>query len=60
MSDTSNMAEFRVTIRLPADLYAQLQARGSHGRPLAAIVREALTETLLGSQPRLRASESLR
>jgi hypothetical protein len=46
MSDTSNMAEFRVTIRLSAELYAQLQAHGSHGQLLAAIVREALTEYL--------------
>ena len=43
MSDTS---EFRVTIRLTPALYAQLQARGSHGQPLAAIVRQALVEYL--------------
>lgn len=43
MSDT---ADYRVTIRLSPELYAQLQARGSHGQPLAAIVREALVEYL--------------
>lgn len=34
--------EHRVTTRLPADLYAQLEALGSHGQPMAAIIREAL------------------
>jgi hypothetical protein len=43
MSDTS---DFRVTIRLPPELYAQLEARGSHGQPMAAIVRQALLEYL--------------
>jgi hypothetical protein len=43
MSDTP---AFRVTIRLTPELYAQLQARGSHGPPLAAIVRQALVEYL--------------
>jgi len=43
MADTS---EYRVTIRLPAALYAQLQARGSQGQPLAAIVRHALVDYL--------------
>jgi hypothetical protein len=36
--------ERRVTIRLTPDLYAQLEACGSHGQPLAAIVRQALLE----------------
>jgi hypothetical protein len=43
MSDTS---AYRVTIRLPPELYAQLEARGSHGQPMAAIVRQALVEYL--------------
>jgi hypothetical protein len=38
--------EHRVTIRLPADLYAQLEASGSHGLPLAAIVCHALVDYL--------------
>ena len=38
--------EARVTIRLSPELYTQLQARGSHGQPLAAIVRQALVEYL--------------
>jgi hypothetical protein len=38
--------EYRVTIRLSPDLYAQLEARGSHGQPLAAIVRDALIDYL--------------
>jgi phage-related minor tail protein len=29
--------EYRVTIRLTAEVYAQLEARGSHGQPLAAM-----------------------
>ena len=40
------MAEHRVTIRLPDDLYTQLAARGSQGQPLAAIVRQALIDYL--------------
>jgi hypothetical protein len=36
----------RVTLRLSDALYAQLEARGSHGQPLAAIVRRALVEYL--------------
>jgi hypothetical protein len=40
------MAEHRVTIRLPNDLYAQLAARGSQGLSLAAIVRQALVDYL--------------
>jgi hypothetical protein len=36
--------EYRVTVRLSPELYAQLEARGSHGQPLAAIVRQALLE----------------
>ena len=38
--------EYRLTIRLPPDLYAQRAARGSHGQPLAAILREALVDYL--------------
>jgi hypothetical protein len=38
--------EYRVTIRLSPELYAQLEARGSHGQPLAAIVRDALADYL--------------
>jgi hypothetical protein len=38
--------EYRVTIRLTAEVYAQLEARGSHGQPLAAIVRDALEQYL--------------
>jgi hypothetical protein len=38
--------EYRVTIRLSPELYTQLQAHGSHGQPLAAIVRHALVEYL--------------
>jgi len=41
---------YRVTIRLSPDLYAQLEARGSHGQSLAAIMREALA-AYLGRQP---------
>jgi hypothetical protein len=37
---------YRVTIRLSPDLYAQLEARGSQGQPLAAIVRDALADYL--------------
>ncbi len=38
--------EYRVTIRLSPALYAQLETRGSHGLPLAAIVRDALADYL--------------
>jgi hypothetical protein len=38
--------DHRVTIRLSPELYTQLQARGSQGQPLAAIVRQALMEYL--------------
>src|SRR6266567_4003364 len=38
--------EYRVTIRLSPDIYAQLEVRGSQGQPLAAIVREALVDYL--------------
>jgi hypothetical protein len=37
---------YRVTIRLSPELYAQLAARGSHGQPMAAHVREALADYL--------------
>src|SRR5689334_10618186 len=39
--------EHRVTIRIPESLYTQLAARGSHGQPLAAIIREALEDYLM-------------
>src|SRR2546421_6704220 len=42
----------RVTIRLSPELYAQLEARGSHWQPLAAIIRDAL-EHYLSQQPPL-------
>jgi hypothetical protein len=38
--------EYRVTIRLSPELYTQLQAHGSYGQPLAAIVRQALVAYL--------------
>ena len=45
------MAEdYRVTIRLSPELAAQLQARGCHGQPVAAIVRQALV-AYLARQP---------
>jgi hypothetical protein len=47
--------EYRVTIRLTPELYAQLQARGSQGQPVAAIVRDALVE-YLARQPETPAS----
>jgi len=36
----------RIMIRLSPELYAQLEARGSQGQPLAAIVRQALVDYL--------------
>jgi hypothetical protein len=39
--------EYRVTLRLSPELYAQLEARGGHGQPLAAIVRDALEHYLM-------------
>jgi hypothetical protein len=38
--------EYRVTIRLSPELYTQLEVRGSHRQPMAAIVREALIHYL--------------
>jgi hypothetical protein len=38
--------EYRVTIRLSQELYAQLAARSSQGQPLAAIVCDALADYL--------------
>src|SRR6516162_1084268 len=38
--------EYRVTIRLSPELYAQLEAHGSQGQPMAAIVRQALVDYL--------------
>jgi hypothetical protein len=38
--------EYRVTIRLSPELYAQLEARGSRGQPMAVIVRHALVDYL--------------
>ena len=43
---------YRLTLRLTPDLYAQLQARGSHGQTLAAILREALIDYLARQPPR--------
>jgi hypothetical protein len=47
--------EYRVTIRLTPELSAQLQARGSQGQPLAAIVRQVLVD-YLSRQPEAPAS----
>ena len=47
--------EYRVTIRLTPEIYAQLQARGSHGQPVAAMIRQALVE-YLARQPEAPAS----
>src|SRR5262245_48973218 len=47
--------EYRVTIRLTPEVYAQLQARGSQGQPLAAVVRHALVD-YLARQPEAPAS----
>ena len=46
--------EYRLTIRLSPDLYAQLAAGGSQGQPLSALVRQALIEyvTRQTGQPR--------
>jgi predicted transcriptional regulator len=38
--------EHRVTIRLSPELYAQLAVLGSHGQPLAVVVRQALADYL--------------
>jgi predicted transcriptional regulator len=38
--------EHRVTIRLSPELYAQLEACGRHGQPLAVVVRQALADYL--------------
>src|SRR5215510_4935291 len=46
---------YRVTIRLTPEVYAQLQARGSQGQPLAAIVHHALVD-YLARQPEAPAS----
>jgi hypothetical protein len=37
---------YRVTIRLAPEIYAQLEAQGRSGKPLAAIVRDALLASL--------------
>ena len=42
--------EYRVTIRLTPEIYAQLQAHGSQGQPVAAIVRQTLV-AYLARQP---------
>ena len=54
--------DYRVTLRLSPDLYAQLQSRGSHGQPLVAILREALIDYLTrqsGQPPRAAMADSL-
>jgi hypothetical protein len=51
--------EHRVTIRLSPALYAQLEARGSHGQPMAAIVRDALM-AYLDRQPAAPPTPELR
>jgi hypothetical protein len=38
--------DYRVTIRLSPELYAQLEALSRHGAPVAAIVRQALADYL--------------
>jgi predicted transcriptional regulator len=38
--------DYRVTIRLSPELYAQLEALSRHGAPVAAIVRRALADYL--------------
>ena len=37
---------YRVTIRLTPEVYAQLEAQGRAGKPLATIVRDALVDYL--------------
>jgi len=44
MSDSPPI--YRVTIRLTPEVYAQIEAHGRSGKPLAAIVRDALVEYL--------------
>ena len=44
MSDSSPI--YRVAIRLTPEVYAQLEAQGRAGKPLAAIVRDALVDYL--------------
>jgi response regulator of citrate/malate metabolism len=44
MSESSPI--YRVTIRLTPEVYAQLEAHGRSGKPLAAIVRDALLDYL--------------
>jgi predicted DNA-binding protein len=51
--------EYRVTIRLSPELYAQLEARGSQGQPLAAIVRQALMAYLERQPDQPRGTEDL-
>jgi hypothetical protein len=43
---TDSPPVYRVTIRLSPEVYAQLEAQGSTGKPLAAIVRDALLDYL--------------
>jgi hypothetical protein len=50
MSDSPHI--YRVTVRLTPELYAQLAAQGRSGKPLAAIVRDALLDSL-ARQPAL-------
>jgi hypothetical protein len=51
--------EHRVTIRLTPDVYALLEARGSRGLPLAAIVREALIDYLNRQPEAVHSPENL-
>jgi hypothetical protein len=51
--------EHRVTIRLTPDVYALLEARGSRGLPLAAIVREALIDYLTRQPEAVHSPENL-
>ena len=52
----ANTPKFRVTLRLSPEFYAQLEARGSHGQPLAAIVG---LQALLKVNLRLAATDYL-
>jgi predicted transcriptional regulator len=51
--------EHRVTIRLSPELYAQLDARGRQGQPMAAIVRQALMDYLARQPEQPRGTDDL-